>query len=161
MMGSNLYDLGRRRDLAEDPEVTAVRALASRLQPGDAVLLSPTLDARADVVAPHLVRIRVYRVCKDAKAADRALDEIERQIARARRAGGRAYFYDRSFSREVLRPHPWCREVEGSFRERHSLVPAFALELPVDDDESGGPGRLARWRAVPVLEVLDREGSSP
>jgi 4-amino-4-deoxy-L-arabinose transferase-like glycosyltransferase len=156
LLGCNFYDLHRRRDPAYDPEVTAVRTLAARLQPGDAVLLPPTLDARAGAFAPQLGRIRVYLICKDAKEADRALGELESQIAGARRAGGRVYFYERAFSLEVLRPHPWCREAETAFRERHFLEPAFALDLPVDDDESGGPRRLARWRQVPVFEVLDR-----
>ncbi len=157
MLGSNLYDLHRRRDPAYDPEVVAVRALAAHLRPGDTVLLPPTLDARAGAFAPELGRIRVYLICKDAREADRALGELESQVAGARSAGGRVYFYERAFSVEVLRPHPWCREVEAAFRERHLLETAFTLDLPVDDDESGGPGRLARWRPVPVFEVLDRE----
>jgi hypothetical protein len=155
MLGSNLYDLHRRRDPAYDPEVVAARTLREHLQAGDAVLLPPTLDARAGVFAPELGRIHVYLICKEANEGNRATLEIERQIAITRQAGGRVFFYDRAFSLEVLRPHPWCRDVESRFRSRHRLAPAFDLQLPVDEDESGGPRRLARWRPVPVFEVLD------
>ncbi len=73
------------------------------------------------------------------------------------REGGRAYYYARAFSREVLNPHPWCREVEASFRARHRLVPAFELQLPVDEDESARDRRIARWQPINVFEVLAPE----
>jgi hypothetical protein len=59
---------------------------------------------------------------------------------------------DRAFSPEVLRPHPWCRETEASFRAAHSLREVFRVELLLDDAE-GGRRSFARRTSVPVFAV--------
>lgn len=154
MFACNLLDLVRRRSLDHDPEVRAAHVLAERLGEGDTVLLSPTLDARAAVFVPDVKRIGVYLVCKENRDTESAAAALEKAIAAAR-TQGRVFFYERAFSKEVLSPHPWCRDVLARFRERHSFTPAFDVELPVDDD--GGDGRrVAHWQPVPVLEVQER-----
>ena len=152
----NLGDVLRRKDTSSDPQVAAVLTFQDRVGPDGVILLPPVLDAKAGFFAPGLDRIGVYPICKEHPEDGRgALEALLSQVD-AELAGRPVFFYARAFSREVLAPHPWCREVEASFREHYRLVPRFEVELPVDDDESDGSRSVARWQAVPVLQVLPR-----
>jgi hypothetical protein len=149
---SNLADVLARKDTSRDIEVVAVQAVAA--QAGEAaVLLSPTLYVRGLIFAPGLSGINVYQACKASPGdAGRALELLEEQVAAAARAGRTVLMVDRAFSPEVLRPHPWCRETEASFRAAHSLREVFRVELLLDDGE-GGRRSLARRTSVPVFAV--------
>jgi hypothetical protein len=156
MAASNGYDILRRKDVSFDPEVVAVRTIAERAG-GDLVLLPPTLRARSAVFAPELRVLGVYAACKDSSRDPRkALCAIEDAIAGARAEGRKALLFERAFSREVLRPHPWCEETHRMLLERYETVPAFEVRLPVDRAELETSRNPAQWQAVAIVELRPR-----
>jgi hypothetical protein len=102
--------------------------------------------------------VGVYSICKATPGRPAvALANLEGRVRRELEAGRRVFFYDRAFSREVLDPHPWCVEVEESFRQRFALHHRFDVRLPVDELKTDASRSVARWRAVPVYEIQPPE----